>query len=116
MSDYVIEVEILEPVEDAGVGAIGVFLDVEDRTEMVHAAGRVDDEVAGLVGKNVPADRQVVMHWRRQYGYRLISMVQQVTEELEQFREHHAIAGFVHAEAIWRIILEYRFDVTRKFL
>ena len=45
----------------------------------------------------------------------VIDAIDQVTEQFQRLREHHAVLGLVHAQAVWRIVADDCLDVASQF-
>jgi hypothetical protein len=61
MGDDVLVVQVLQTVEDARIGPLGILLDVQDGAEVIGTIGGIDREIAGLGREHMAADRQVVL-------------------------------------------------------
>ena len=78
-----------------------LHLNDHERKIAEQIIGSIDDEVPGLVRKHMTTDRKVAVHRRLQHRYRLIDAIEQVPEEFKSLREHDAVAGLIHTQAIW---------------
>jgi DNA/RNA endonuclease YhcR with UshA esterase domain len=98
--DHVLEFEVFQAVQNAGPGAVGVFLDVEDGAVVVVAVAGAHSEVAAAGGEHVAAGRQVLVDGRVEHRHRFVHMVDEVAKELEVFGEHLLLGTLIQAQPI----------------
>ena len=115
VGQYVFKVKVFQAVQNARPGAVGIFLDVEDGAKMVFAIRGADDEVPALGTENMFGGWQVVVNRRFEHRHRLVGAVDDVGKKFQHLGKNHAIGGFVHAQAIRRIVVQHGFDVGGQF-
>ncbi len=111
----VFEIQVLQTVEDAGIGGVAELLDVEDGAIVVSACWRGHHEVAGPVGEQVAAGGQVAMDRGIEHRLRLVGAIDQRGVQLQRFGEDHAVFRLVHAKTAGCIVLEHGLYVAGQF-